>query len=285
MRGYVIGLALLVGAVSMGCELDDVYIEDFLNGMDINHGDGDVDSDIDADADADTDADADADADADGDVDGDADADGDADYVSIYPNAEGWLDSSLNSLGMQGAWYTFSDETTKMWPVSGETVPTEGGICFNGTDLEVLDLNGDGQPDWSEIWGAGLGFDLCATGLEDPDAYTRNPMGGCPLNPEMDLQVQGFAFEISGSIQAEELRLVFVEEDAGQSAYVSLPVGEYEGWVEGYMTDAMVWWDPTVKPEGTLPKNVRSVYLLIPANLSGPVSWDFCIHAVYAITR
>jgi hypothetical protein len=277
-------IVFMSSVVLVSCEIDDVNVSDFLNDLDINHSDGDTDSDIDGDSDGDSDGDADgdADSDADGDADTDADSDSDGDsdyeyYEWIYPDENAWLDVNNNNLGMQGAWYTFGDETAVYVPVSGDPINASAGICFSGSDNQVTDQDGDGNPDWGTIWGAGLGFDLCS---DDGDPITKYSLGNCPFNPTLGNRVKGFAFDMSGSITADELRVSYSDGMSDAAPYTSV-FGPTLGWVESRMADATVGWDPT--QEGVIPGNVESVYLQIPTNSSSAVSWDFCIYGVYAI--
>jgi hypothetical protein len=280
---HVMAVVILLGSfVLASCEMEDINVNDFLNDFNINSSDGDTDADADTDADMDADADGDTDADSDADADADTDTDTDADYVSIYPNVDGWLDSRDNILGMQGAWYTFGDESAVFNPPAGAQVTSGGGICFDGTAAQVTDQDGDGSLDWSTIWGAGIGFDLCATGEDDMPPNTKYSLGTCPFNPDLGQRVIGVAFDMAGDFSADELRVSYSEGEAVPAAYTSVS-GPEVGWVESRMADAMVGWDPTSKPEGTIPSNVQAVHLQIPTNSTSSVGWYFCIYGVYAI--
>jgi hypothetical protein len=100
--------------------------------------------------------------------------------VMLVPSADGWIDAmdAGNTIGVQGAWYPYGDAygeakcinvgmhtadqcsviTTPDPNTSG--FPNTGGMmCTAGTIAQVI-AGPDGMPDYSNIWGAGIGLDL-----------------------------------------------------------------------------------------------------------------------------
>ena len=74
-------------------------------------------------------------------------------------NQSGWLDASCNSIGMQGAWFCFTDEIQTSTCIDGTPPWEEGrGMCLSGTS--VVDSNYDS-------WGGGIGLSLNETGGDD----------------------------------------------------------------------------------------------------------------------
>ena len=237
----------------------------------------------DGDADADTDGDSDADADADAGLDADSDADGDG--VSVMPAADGWLEDQDNVLGMQGAWYTFGGDGAVIRPA--ESTPftrSAGGMCFSGSAPRVTDADGDGDPDWSIFWGAGCGFDVCATGAHGDPAEYKYTLSTCPYNENLASDVVGIQVDITGEVNAGPgfLRVQFNEGDDVTNAYVdndNLP-----GTFTALFSEAAVFYKPSDKPEGTIVSAVQAIQFLIPANEFAPVDWDFCITDVRMLT-
>ncbi len=93
----------------------------------------------------------------------------------LTPDATGWVDrSTTGTTAIQGAWYAFTDgssclprhpaaECSTFVPPdlgSPSFAPTGGlGMCAAGVAAKVI-AGSDGKPDWSNIWGARIAFDL-----------------------------------------------------------------------------------------------------------------------------
>jgi hypothetical protein len=151
-----------------------------------------------------------------GEVDGASDGVGTSTGILLTPNSIGFYDGT-NLAGVVGAWYAFGDYSDggdvlampgmgscpkagfAMTQCSTVTTPTVGkpfvpdssgkGMCTPGTAAMVVGLDG-GAPDYTDIWGTGIGFDL--NNLGDPD-------GGVRLKGQYDTPahgVTGIAFDI-----------------------------------------------------------------------------------------
>jgi hypothetical protein len=105
--------------------------------------------------------------------------------VQLVADKGGFIAADTNSLGVQGAWYVYADslgsngmppgacqsvgmhtdaecsKVTKPAPVSpfapSDETPAQK-LCTAGTVEAVLNLNG--SPDYSNMWGAGIGLDF-----------------------------------------------------------------------------------------------------------------------------
>lgn len=113
--------------------------------------------------------------------------------VTVMPDPSGWVDraASWNSIGIQGAWYPYGDQYGKAkctlvglhMPAECSTIaspdplvtgfPNEGGVmCTRGEVAPIVPCKPDvprcnvGTPDYSNVWGAGIGLDLNALGAE-----------------------------------------------------------------------------------------------------------------------
>jgi hypothetical protein len=122
--------------------------------------------------------------------------------VAITPNSIGWVDASSNPVGIQGAWYPYADGYDNFTglrdgtcqaaghadsecsfistPTVGEPFANVGGVmCAAGTADQILFVNG--QPDFANMWGGGIGFDLAGSAAGGPkgvfDAGQHNVMG------------------------------------------------------------------------------------------------------------
>lgn len=241
--------------------------------------------DADGDGDGDGDADGDGDGDADGDADGDSDTDADVEGISVMPSDTGWLQNTDNQLGMQGAWYTYGGTGSEFTPADGEQFNrTAGGMCFKGTSPVVTDVTGNGELDYDKVYGAGMGFDVCATGATDTPPETKYTLSTCPYNSDLVNQVTGVQVDFTGTVDAgtDYLRIQFNEGTSVQSTYVNAEV--FPGTVTALFADAQVFWGPAEKPEGCLPANIQAVQFQIPTNSTAGVSWDFCVTDVRMLT-
>ena len=150
--------------------------------------------------------------------------------VSLMPNAEGFMKTGENELGIQGAWYSFGCAGATFEPAEGARFDNPGKMCFKGTAPMVTDQDGDGALDYSTIWGAGIGFDLCAQSEEEAadagvsdDAGkivpTKYPLSACPYNADLATKLIGVAVRFSGVVNATELRIQFNEGDNVANSY------------------------------------------------------------------
>ncbi len=255
--------------------------------------DSDADADTDADADADTDADADADTDADADADTDADADADTDadadlpeMVDIMPNTEGWEDADDNVLGIQGAWYTFGGLGSDLTPAEDTIFTNSGEMCFSGYVLSAgCDSYGD-DCDWENYYGGAMALDLCATGKEDDPPEEQYSLGNCPFNANLDTQIAGIEFDIEGYVDSPELRVVFNEDGTDMDAYVRVTDTSFAtGTYRALFSSARVFYDTSLKPEGTIPADVISIHFQVPSDAMDTLTFDFCITGLRVITK
>jgi hypothetical protein len=150
--------------------------------------------------------------------------------VSLVPDESGWVDRRAdgNSIGVQGAWYPYGDQYGEAKctlvglhsPEQCSSVsspdplvpgfPNQGGVmCTSGETAVVGPCKAgvprcpEGSPDYSNMWGAGIGLDLNADGA---------PLGGGPTvkhpwNPD-EHRVVGIAFEID-KVPSPGLRVEF----------------------------------------------------------------------------
>lgn len=261
-----------------------------------SNGDSDVDSETAVDTDTDTDTQEPEDTDT---------------FVkvgtSIFPPVgEGWIGEADNPLHVQGSWYTFGCDVATVEPL-GEITRTDKGICFKGTSPKVIDVAGDGDLDWSDMWGAGMGFDLCAYAADEPDtelAETKNAMGACPFNPDLAEGFIGIQADITGSVTSRDpLRVMFNEGENVSNTYVEFTEGA-PGTVTAFTKKAyaitwfgtedatalkgryaQVWYDTSAKPEGVLVNNLLALHFQIPADQENDIAWDFCITDVRFLTE
>ncbi len=219
--------------------------------------------------------------------------------VNLMPNKEGFMKTSENSLGIQGAWYSFGCKGSELDPAEGAQFNNSGKMCFKGKAPQVTDEDGDGALDYSTIWGAGIGFDLCAqseeeaadggvlsdAGLMVPIKY---PMSACPYNPDLVTKMIGVAVRFSGTVKAAELRVQFNEGESVANSYYKVDPADVAARtaIKVEFKDPLVktHYNPKLKPGGADPNNILAIQFQVPTNDSDPVEWDFCVEEITAIT-
>ncbi len=217
--------------------------------------------------------------------------------VNLMPNAEGFMKTGENELGIQGAWYSFGCAGATFEPAEGARFDNPGKMCFKGTAPKVTDQDGDGALDYSTIWGAGIGFDLCAESEEEAaDAGVTDagivpikyPLSTCPYNADLATKLIGVAVRFSGVVNAVELRIQFNEGDnVANSYYKVAPADVAAGTVmKVEFEDPLVktYYNPKLKPGDTDANNILAIQFMIPTDSTAPVDWDFCVEDIAAIT-
>jgi len=218
--------------------------------------------------------------------------------VNLMPNAEGFMKTGDNALGIQGAWYSFGCDGATFEPKEGARYDNPGSMCFKGKAPMVTDKDGDGSLDYSTIWGAGIGFDLCAqseeeaadAGLTDDAGVVpiKYPLSACPYNPDLVTQLIGVAVRFRGVVNAAELRIQFNEGDKVANSYYEVDPADVAAStvMKVEFKDPLVQthYNPKLKPGGADPNNILAIQFMIPTNDYAPVDWDFCVEAISAIT-
>ena len=217
--------------------------------------------------------------------------------VNLMPNEEGFMKTGDNELGIQGAWYSFGCAGAVIEPKEGARYDNPGKMCFKGTAPMVTDKDGDGSLDYSTIWGAGIGFDLCAQSEEEAGdagvgdagaAPIKYPLSACPYNADLATKLIGVAVRFSGVVNAAELRIQFNEGDnVANSYYKVAPVDVAAGKVmKVEFEDPLVktHYNVKLKPGDADANNILAIQFMIPTNNTAAVDWDFCVEAIAAIT-
>ena len=182
--------------------------------------------------------------------------------VRLMPNSEGFMKTGDNALGIQGAWYSFGCVGAVLEPAEGSRFDNPGKMCFKGTAPMVTDQDGDGALDYSTIWGAGIGFDLCAQSEEEAadagvsdDAGkivpTKYPLMSCPYNAELATKLIGVAVRFSGVVNATELRIQFNEGDTSRTPTTRLPPRTWRQAPSCTSSSRTRWSRPTTTPSSS----------------------------------
>jgi hypothetical protein len=216
---------------------------------------------------------------------------GQSGIVPVYfPAVVGWEDDAYvkdwNRSGITGAWYTYSDDAgSTISPRPGETVEVSPkGICVSGTVAQVVDRR------WSEIWGAGVGFAVCATPddpgdwlppeLRDKPARSKYAAGTCPTRLA---SIDSLTFSITG--KAPSLRVVYNQGAKYDNGFCPFPDGS--GTHTCNATNA-TWPDDWPSENPTDAANnataVTDIQFLIASSDASAQVFDFCIRRVSVVT-
>src|SRR5450432_607494 len=231
--------------------------------------------------------------------------------ILLTPSSAGFYDGT-NLAGVLGAWYAFGDYSGGggvLVPTPGMgscpkagfataqcstvTTPTVGapfmpasngrGMCTSGTAAMVVGLDG-GAPDYPDIWGAGIGFDLNNPGEAD---------GGVGVRGQYDASahgITGIAFDFDRVPFGGHLRVEFPTQGTenaaaywlGQTPYLSPIVGPGHQEIRWPEVGGPEWVSP---PPPFDPTKIESVAVHVVSNGSSAVDYSFCIHNVTALTN
>jgi hypothetical protein len=219
--------------------------------------------------------------------------------VTLLPSATGWIDKmdADNTIGVQGAWYPYGDAygDAKCMTVGGHTAAecsmittpdptatsfppsdmTTGKMCTSGTVAKVI--NGPGttaMPDYSNIWGAGIGLDLNASGGANSVKMPYNATAA---------GITGIAFDLD-MVPLPGLRVEFPMPSTDGSTAGS----DFWGATSSYPPSPVqvgtnvITWDKVLSPMPSAstmfdPTMIESIQFHVPTSTSSTGSYSFCI--------
>ncbi len=169
--------------------------------------------------------------------------------------------------------------------VSAWFVPDSNGkgMCTSGTAAMVVGLDG-GAPDYTDIWGAGIGFDLNNPG-EASDRVGVKDQYDAPAHG-----ITGIAFDIDAVPVGGHLRVEFSTQGTENAA------AYWEGPTE-YLSPLVapghqeIRWHEVGGPEYVSspppfdPTKIQSVWFDVVSNGSSAVDYSFCINNMTALTN
>ena len=220
---------------------------------------------------------------------------------------DGYIEDGLGTK-IFGPWYTFGCEGATISPAQGTSVSAVNGeICFSGSVPAAPNDPETELPNYSEYYGAAVGFDLCGmpSGDEDHDdiadvlencwlparycRYLENGTfvpGGKYTIGECDIDFDTISLVITGAAVPEDLRIVFKELESGPEVDGARPqrlestylTANGEGCFSGEVADATVRYDPEAPP---LDKTaIGAIHFHVPTNPEAAVPFNFCISAL-----
>jgi len=218
--------------------------------------------------------------------------------VALLPNDTGWVEGADNSLGVQGAWYVYGDGTdgtvamgngdcqkkgmhmdsecsviSKPVPGAGSFQPSDvamAKMCTEGTVAKVINLVGGTAPDYSNIWGTGIGLDLAAA----KDGGTKGTFDADAKG------VKGLSFDID-MVPMPKLRVEIVT-----AATKGGEAGDnYWGATSSYPPSPIkpghneVTWDLFKGPKGAAndTAHIEAIHFHVPTTTSASAPYSYCI--------
>jgi hypothetical protein len=209
--------------------------------------------------------------------------------VVLNVNATGGYDTDM-TLGVMGAWYPYGDSTACVAaghaaadcsmimtpPAAGFAGVTGNKLCTSGTAAKVL--NGtDGMPDYTNMWGTGIGLDLNNSGGAN---------GKMPYNATG--KVTGVAFEIDTPPLAGLRVELPTPATTNGAAYWGGKSSNTSPVVAGH--NSFKWADVTgpmyaTNPPAFDPTMILSIQFHVPTNTSAVAPFNYCISNLKLLTN
>lgn len=201
--------------------------------------------------------------------------------VPLTPT-DGWVDKASNTLGVQGAMFSYADDTSKM----GLTDDFMGSnSCIKGTAAKV-DLKctpvAPATDCYGQFWGAAIGLNM-----NQPIDMTTM-MGSDPM-PFDGSMIKGFAFELSGTMVPAPKDIRFkVEGPNGEFCNVS-GMKPIKAGANTFMLDDLITacWKPAAgaATASSTKSSMLKIAWQVVTNSASTVPFDFCIANVRALTE
>jgi len=207
--------------------------------------------------------------------------------VPITP-MDGWVQADSNTAMIQGALFTYADDTTKM---SLTDTIMSGMNCMKGTAAKVdtTCTPPAGMDCYGVTWGAAMGLNLNQP--IDPTtmmgSMTPLPFDLTKTNPP----ITGFSFDVSGNTVPVASSFRFLIDDMAANQYCSPPAkGIKKGTNTFYLKDLIEeCWLSSPKPTDlkgdTAANNVVKIAWQVVTSNTATVPFDFCIDNIVAISN
>jgi len=240
--------------------------------------------------------------------------------IPLTPTDTGFVTDATS--GIIGAWYSYGDGAGGAASVSSTdsahsdcilkggftadqcsqiTTPIPGqpfvpdptmGMCTSGTAAKVLPPPGNaaGSPDYSDLFGAGIGLDL------------NNPGGDAGVKMPIDLSTyKGFSFTFSGTMIpiGNKIRVNFPfmgENNGTDSPYFAANKLDDHSTISTTGVNTVHWADiqgpayllsqtPAVTPPAFDPSKVESIQFQVFTNTGAAIPYAFCVNNLTLLTQ
>ena len=226
--------------------------------------------------------------------------------IPLMYDLTGFVDkANTGTSNIGGAWYAYGDgigpdgmtatgdcEKTGLHQASdcshitkpsfGSFPVTDGKLCTSGTVAKVLNLASNGMPDYTNMWGAGIGLDLNNAG---GDGGVKMPYNATANG------VTGLCFNID-TVPLGDFRVEFPTPTTttGAAFWVSSP-GNTASPVKAGKNE--IRWKDVVGPFYLYPSNpppldpttLLSVQFHLATNIASSADYAFCLSGITALTN
>lgn len=207
---------------------------------------------------------------------------------SLMFDATGWVDKTVTGdLGIQGAFYPYADSlgmngmppgdcqgdgftTDQCSTISVTYDAVAGKICATGTAAMVAN-DMTGMPAYSQIWGAGIGFDLNSTG---GDASTKMPYDAAAHH------VAGVSFDIDNLPVGAELRVEFPTPAMATTAHYDIVNDNH---FEARFDQAALFYTTPADMTPIDTTMINSFQWHVATNTKAAVPFNFCLSNIKVI--
>lgn len=181
--------------------------------------------------------------------------------------ADGWVAGDTNESGIQGALYTFKDDSGESTINPDDFAASGTTVCVDGTGAQV-DLECDEDDCYGYFWGAGVGLNLNQEVDSDETlGYNADASG-----------VVGFYFEITGPTIPQGLRFKAVGVGDEADYCVNITAGERSVLFSELRKSC---WQPVAGEVDTT--NLQAVQWQVSTATAGARPFNFCIENIRAI--
>jgi hypothetical protein len=237
--------------------------------------------------------------------------------IALTPNSTGYVKDTSGS-GIVGAWYVYGDSlgskatrtdadfadsdcakagftadqcsqiTTPVLGMPFSPDPTTGAMCTSGTAAKAIPKAGTTNPDYSDLFGAGIGLDF------------DNPGGDAGAKQSIDLSsYAGIGFDFSGDlVPANYMRVNFPFD--GENNGTDSPFWEGATKAASPLTSsthAVIHWSdvggpsyllqqsPPTTPPAFQPSKLLSIQFQVFTNMSSTTPYSFCVNNLTLLTQ
>jgi hypothetical protein len=197
----------------------------------------------------------------------------------------GWVASTSNAYGIQGAIYTFGDMagstispdcSTSTSTCFGATTTPTTKFCVSGTDTEVLYSTSLGDYDYATYWGAAVGFDLNGSATA---GVAHQPYAASAHH------VVGFSMSFTNNTSSAVRFSYLVYNGTSNVAYCVSQLSPGQNTV--YFTNATA---NCYQTGGTALSNAAAdgtvaLQWQVPSSANGSISFNYCVDNLTPLTQ
>jgi hypothetical protein len=208
--------------------------------------------------------------------------------VPLTP-ADGWVDGMSNTIGVQGAFFSYADPTT----FTSLTDTIKAGMnCVQGTVAQVnlmCTVKPPATDCYGTTWGAAVGLNLNQPNVPGDGGVM---MGGTAVAYDgTKAGITGFAFDISGDTVPTQANFRFLINDGATNQYCSPPASGIKKGPNVFKLADLIeeCWLATPKATdlkgNTATNNIVKIAWQVVSNSTSTIPFNFCVNNIEALTN